>query len=298
MTERNDQEEMTNIIKNKKFSVKRSAALPEKRNSQAQHDTFISNLRYAIDNNELSLHYQPRFHAISGKADIIEALARWHRPGIGRYYPGVFIPDAEKNGLIFSLDLWVFERCCKDLKHLKATINPHTKLAVNLSVLTCESIYCAQKIIEISENHGVLLSDFEFEITENTHSHDIRKVISFCETLKNHGAQFTLDDFGTGQSPLVNLNLLPANTIKIDQCFIHKIGVSKRSEIIIRSLVNMAKELNMQVVAKGIESNDQYWFMRDSGCDQLQGFLLCRPLDRDRIESSILYAPEIEYSAP
>ncbi len=292
---------MNNVIKNTKFSNERNTTLPEERGSEAQHNTFISNLRYAIDNDELSLHYQPRFHAISGKADIIEALARWHRPGIGRYFPGVFIPDAEENGLIFSLDLWVFERCCKDLKHLKTTINPHTKIAINLSVLTCESIYCAQKIIEISKNHGVLLSDFEFEITENTHSHDIRKVIAFCETLKNQGAQFSLDDFGTGQSPLINLNLLPANTIKIDHNFIHNIGqdndVSKRSEIIIRSLINMAKELNMQVVAEGIESNEQYWFMRDAGCDQLQGFLLCRPLGLDRIESSMLYAPKIEYSA-
>jgi EAL domain-containing protein (putative c-di-GMP-specific phosphodiesterase class I) len=113
-------------MNNKVFSREYSAASPERRSSESQQNTFISNLRYAIDNDELSLHYQPRFHAISGKADILEALVRWHRPGIGRYYPGVFIPDAEENGLIFSLDLWVFERCCKDLKRLQATINPPT----------------------------------------------------------------------------------------------------------------------------------------------------------------------------
>ena len=283
-------------MNNKNFSREYSAASPEERNSESQHNTFISNLRYAIDNDELSLHYQPRFHAISGKADILEALVRWHRPGIGRYYPAVFLPDAEENGLIFSLDLWVFERCCKDLKHLQTSSNPHTKIAINLSVLTCESIYYAQKIIEISKKHGVHLSSFEFEITENTHVCDIRKVISFCETLKNYGAEFTLDDFGTGQSPLVNLNLLPANTVKIDHCFIHGIGNSKRCETIIRSLVSMLKELNMQVVAEGIESNEQYWFMRDTACDQLQGFLLCRPLGLKRIESSILHVPEIKHS--
>ncbi len=283
-------------MKNKVSSMEYSAASQKKRISEDQHHTFISNLRHAIDNDELSLHYQPRFNAISGKADILEALVRWHRPGIGRYYPGVFIPDAEENGLIFSLDLWVFERCCKDLKHLQTTVNPHTKIAVNLSILTCESIYYAQKIIEISKKYDIFLSDFEFEITENAQVRDIRKVVSFCETLKSYGAEFSLDDFGTGQSPLVNLNLLPANTIKIDNCFIHGIGNSKRSEIIIRSLVNMAKELDMQVVAEGIESNEQYWFMRDTGCDQLQGFLLCRPIGLSRIESSKLYTPEIKYS--
>ena len=284
-------------MKNEIFSGEYSAASQEKRSSESQQSTFISNLRHAINNDELSLHYQPRFHAISGKADILEALVRWHRPGIGRYYPGVFIPDAEENGLIFSLDLWVFERCCKDLKRLQTTINPHIKIAINLSGLTCESIYYAQKIIEISNNHGVLLSDFEFEITENTDVRDIRKVVSFCETLKSYGAEFSLDNFGTRQSPLTNLNLLPANTVKIDHCFIHGIGNSKRCEIIIHSLVNMVKELNMQVVAEGIENNEQYWFMRDTGCDQLQGFLLCRPFGLNRIESSMLYSPKIKHSA-
>ncbi len=280
----------------KNFSREHSAALQEKRNSKNQHDAFISNLRHAIDNDGLSLHYQPRFHITTGKADVLEALVRWHRPGIGRYYPGVFISDAEENGLIFSLDLWVFERCCKDLKHLQSTVNPHTKIAINLSVLTCESIYYAQKIIEISKKHGALLSDFEFEITENTHTHDIRKVISFCETLKTYGAEFSLDDFGTGQSPLVNLNLIPVNTVKIDRCFIQGIGNSNRCEIIIRSLVNMVKELDMKVVAEGIENSEQYWFMRDTNCDQLQGFLLCRPLGLSKIKSSMLYSPDVEYS--
>lgn len=283
-------------MKNKISSMEYSAASEKKRSSEDQHDTFISNLRYAINNDELSLHYQPRFHTISGKADTLEALVRWHRPGVGRYYPSVFIPDAEENGLIFTLDLWVFERCCKDLKHMQTTINPHTKIAINLSLLTCESIYYAQKIIEISKRHDVLLSDFEFEITASTHVHDIRKVVSFCETLKSYGAEFSLDDFGTGQSPLANLNLLPANTVKIDHSFIHGIGNSKRCEIIIRSLVNMVKDLNMQIVAEGVESNEQFWFMRDTGCDQLQGFLLCRPLGLNRIESSTLYTPEVKYS--
>jgi EAL domain-containing protein (putative c-di-GMP-specific phosphodiesterase class I) len=283
-------------MNNNTFLKERNTVSLEKRNLDEQNNTFISNLRRAIDNSELSLHYQPRFNAISGKSDIIEALVRWHRPGIGRYYPGVFISEAEDNGLIFSLDLWVFERCCSDLKQLKMTVNPHIKIAINLSVLTCESIYYAQKIIEISKKHGVLLSDFEFEITEKTHTCDIRKVISFCETLKAYGAKFSLDDFGTGQSPLVNLNLLPASSVKIDQCFINGIGNSERCEIIIRALISMVKELGMQIVAEGVENEEQYWFMRDAGCDQIQGFLLCRPLELSRIESSMLYAPDIDFS--
>jgi len=289
---------MNNIIDSKKFSDgHRGASISGKRNEGEQHDAFISNLRHAIANDELSLHYQPRFNAISGKADIVEALVRWHRPGIGRFYPSVFIPDAIENGLIFPLDLWVFERCCIDLKHFKASVNPHIRISINLSVLTCESLYCAQKIIEISQAHGVALSDFEFEISEGSHNHDIRKVVAFCETLNTQGAKFSLDNFGTGQSPLINLNLLPATTIKIGHNFIHEIGKSKRCEIIICSMINMVKELNMQVVAQTVENDEQYWFMLEAGCHQIQGFLLCQPLEVSRIQATKLVAAEIVYAA-
>ncbi|HHJ35892.1 MAG TPA: EAL domain-containing protein [Gammaproteobacteria bacterium] len=265
---------------------------PGHENKQA---AFLSNLKNAIDTDKLSLHYQPRFDVVTGKADILEALVRWHRPGVGLFSPEVFISDAEENGLIFGLDLWVFERCCKDLKQMQESINPDVKIAVNLSVLTCESIYFAQKIINISNKHDVSLSDFEFEITEHAHIHDVRKVISFCETLKNYGAEFCLDDFGTGQSPLVNLTLLPASTVKIDRCFIQGIGNSRCCEIIIQSLVEMVQKLDMQIVAEGIENSEQYWFIRDSGCDQLQGFLLCKPVGIDSLKSPMLRSPEINY---
>ena len=176
---------------------------------------------------------------------------------------------------------------------MQETYNRNLKIAVNLSVLSCESLYFAQKIIEISKQYDMPLSNFEFEITENTHIHDIRKVIAFCETLQGYGAEFSLDDFGTGQSPLVNLHLLPASTVKIDRCFIQGIGTSKACEIIIRSLVNMARELGMQTVAEGIETDEQYWFMLETDCDQLQGYLLCRPVDLRKLTSPMLNTPEI-----
>ncbi len=259
-----------------------------------QRTDFINNLSRAIKKDELCIHYQPRFDAATGKADVVEALVRWFRPDVGLFYPEVFIPVAEKCGLIFALDLWVFERCCKDLKRMKQTINPKMKIAVNISVLACESIFYAQKIIELSKKYNVPLSDIEFEITESTHIHDIRKVILFCETLKNYGAEFSLDDFGTGQSPLVNLYKLPINTIKIDRSFVQGIGRSKHCEIIISSLVKMAKNLAMKTVAEGVENKKQYSFIHDSGCDQLQGFLLCRPVSSLRLRPVMLYESGIQ----
>jgi len=274
---------------------KKGRTVPDQRiNSVEQQKQLVSKLQNGIKNDELSLHYQPRFDAVTGKADVLEALVRWYEPGVGLFYPEVFISPAEENGLIFSLDLWVFEQCCKDLLQFQQTINPNVKIAVNISVLTCESIYYAQKIIEISERHNVSLLDFEFEITEATRVHDVRKVIAFCDTLKNYGATFCLDDFGTRQSSLLNLQKLPVTTVKISQQLVHEIGNSDKSETIITGLIRMIKDLGMQSVAEGVETNEQYWFMREAGCDQLQGFLLGRPLRFMQLKSQLLEEPVIE----
>jgi len=251
-------------------------------------DKFISNLRHAICNDELSLHYQPRYDMVTARADTLEALVRWRRPGIGLFYPETFIKTAEENGLIFSLDLWVFEQCCTDLKHIQSTLHPDIKIAVNVSVLSCESIYYAQKIIEISEKHGVLLSGFEFEITETMHMRDIRKVLSFCDTLKNYGVTFSIDNIGTGQSVLSSLCVLPVSTVIIDKSLVQGIGNSNSSEIIICSMINMIKSLGMQAVAKGSETYEQYWFMHEAGCNQQQGYLLARPMSLEKIKLSQL----------
>lgn len=280
-------------MKNDIFSKNGSVISSHKATSEEQQHQFISNLRQAICNNELRLHYQPRYNRVTGKADILEALVRWRRPGVGLFYPEVFLATAEQNGLIFSLDFWVFEQCCVALKHLHETVDPALKMAVNISVLSCESIYYAQKIIEVSEKHGVLLSDFEFEISQSMHGSDVRKVNAFCETLINYGAVFSLDDFGVGGSALSNLSVLPVSKVKIDQGFVHGIGLSERCEIMIPSLIAMIKELGMQAVAGGIENNAQYSFMREAGCELLQGFLLAAPTKLENINLKLLTEPVI-----
>lgn len=276
------------------FSNKGSADSKAKAHSEEQQDQFVSNLRQAICSDELRLQYQPRYNLTTGKADVLEALVRWRRPGIGLFYPEVFIPVAEENSLNFSLDFWVFERCCLDLKRLQKTVNPYLKIAVNFSALSCESLYYAQKIIEISEKHGVRLSDFKFEITQSTHVRDIRKVNSFCETLKTRGVEFSLDGFGSGQSSFSELSVLPVSAVNIDQSFVHGIGTSKRCEMIICSLLNLVTDLGMQSVAVGVENSKQYWFMREAGCTQLQGFLLARPTKLENIKLPSLIEPIID----
>lgn len=253
-----------------------------------QNTSFINKLSHAILHDELRLHYQPRYNATTGKVDVLEALVRWSQPNEDLLYPDVFITQAEKNGLIFNLDLWVFEQCCKDLLWLHENIHSQLKICINISVQECEDISYLQKIIKLSDLHRVHISNFEFDITGCAHAHDIEKVTSFCEALKNYDVKFSLDDFATGPSPMVKLWRL-TNTIIINKNFIHGIGTSINSEVFIRSLVKMAKDIRVHIIAEGIESNEQCDFMSDLGCDQLQGFLLCKPLKISQINPSILH---------
>ncbi len=244
---------------------------------------FLRNLANAINRDELCLHYQPRYKLLTGKAEILEALVRWQRPGVGLLYPETFIPAAEAHGLIYSLDIWVFEQCCKDLVWLREHLDSTIRLAVNISVLSSESMYFSQKLIELCNQYQLSLSDFLIEITVSTHSHDIRKAKAFCTTLTDLGAEICLDDFGSGQSPLINLFELPVSSIIIDRTLIHNLVQSQRSEIIIKHLISLASDLGIKTVAECIEHVDEYRLLKELGCDQIQGYFMCHPMSGDKL---------------
>lgn len=249
-------------------------------------ERFISKLNRAIHDDQLLLHYQPRFSCASGNAPIVEALVRWKHPTSGLFYPELFLSHAEKHGLIFNIDLWVFENCCKDLKWLRTHVDENIRIAINISVIVCESIYFAHKLISLCEKHGLSFSDFEFEITEGTHSRDFRKLRAFCETLGGLGATFSLDDFGIGQSALMNMCTLPVDLIKIDKSFVRELPHDLKTRIMVEHLINMAHKMQLLVVAEGIENERQRDVMTKLGSDQLQGFYLCRPNIKTRLRYS------------
>lgn len=246
---------------------------------EQQNEDFLRELHHAIENDELSLEYQPRYDASTGQANIFEALVRWHRNDVGTVYPGEFIDKAIKYGLIFSLDLWVFKRCCSDLLRLRENIDKNIKIAVNISPLECESLHHTQKLLSICESYGLKMSDFEFEITESTPINDARKVKIFCSTMIERGATISLNDLGVCFSPLYNLGETPINYIKIDRSFTNKIGYGGRSDILIKHLIKLAHEMGIKAVAEGIEHAYQRDRLINMGCDQLQGFYMCKPLD-------------------
>ncbi len=250
-----------------------------------KNDFTPSELRHAVHNQQLKLQYQPRYDSKSGQFIMLEALVRWQHPELGLLPPDKFVSIAEEHELICALGLWVFEQSCKDLIRLRKQLNHKVKIAVNVSLLQCEDSLHAQKLYDICQHYHLTLNDFEFELTESKNLKNSLKVLRFCETLITLGAEISLDDFGTGQSPLNNLCDLPIHTIKIDQCFTKKIGCGGRSEILIRHLIKLAHEMNIKVVAEGIEHAYQRDHLIKMGCDQLQGFLMCKPLNPENLSS-------------
>lgn len=249
---------------------------------------FLSSLSAAQKKDELCLFYQPRFDLSAGSATVLESLMRWQRPGVGLIYPEVFSQIVEENALNYQLDLWAFERCCRDLWHLREHVNPAIKLAVNLSVRSCESVYISQKIIDLSEQYGLSLSDFIIDISGSIRMTDRRKVEAFCNTLIEHGAVFCADNFGDGCLSLVDVELLPVQQLKIDRALIERIGVSKRSEHLVMHIIRIAKDLGLKPVALGVENKTQLNILRQYGCDDMQGHLFSPPVMLERIQAATL----------
>jgi len=246
---------------------------------EQQDYKFLQALHRAIENDELCIDYQPRYDITTGKADTFEALFRWNQEGVGKVYPSAFIARAIEHGLIFSLALWVFKKCCADLIYLREMVNEDIKIAVNISPTECESLHHTQKLIEICNSYGLLLSDFEFEITESSQIKDVRKVKAFCDTVIERGSSISLDNFGTCFSPLEQLCELPVSYIKISHSFTNKIGLGGRTDILVRHLIKLAHDMDIKVVAVGVEHGHQRDMLAKMGCDKIQGYYMCRPLD-------------------
>ena len=257
----------------------------ERKFGEQQNKGFLLALHHAIQNDELSLEYQPRYDSFTGHSTIFEALVRWHRKDVGTVYPDEFIDKAIEHGLIFDLDLWVFKRCCSDLLRLRAEVDKNIKIALNISPLECESLHHTQTLLSTCESYGQKMSDFEFEITESTPINDVRKVKIFCNTVIERGATISLNDLGACFSPLNNLGETPISYIKIDRSFVKKIGYGGRSDILIKHLIKLAHEMNIKVVAGGIEHAYQRDHLIKMGCDLLQGFFMCNPLGQENLTS-------------
>ncbi|MBE0507298.1 MAG: EAL domain-containing protein [Marinospirillum sp.] len=240
-------------------------------------------LHSAIKGGGLSLHYQPKFKLVDSQVYGAEALLRWCHPELGPLSPAVFIPLAEESGLIVDIGAWVLEEACAELVRWRDAGYQLPRIAVNLSVYQLEREGFPGWLEQLVGKHGLCRESLELEITETGLMKNEQRALSSLMRLKEKGFRIALDDFGTGYSSLSYLRKLPLTTLKIDRSFIQDMGKDAVSLSIVKTIVQLAQNLNLSLVAEGVEEESQADQLREMGCQLAQGFLYYKPL------------PEIEF---
>ena len=245
-----------------------------------------SGLRQALGSGQLLLHYQPKFEISSGKIIGAEALVRWQHPERGLVPPAEFIPLAEATGLVVQVGEWVLEAACAQAQAWKEKGLPPVRLAVNVSAREFTPALPG-RVMETLKRYGLEPSWLELEITESTLMHNIERVIGIMDRLTAEGITLSLDDFGTGYSSLSYLKRFPIDTLKIDRSFTTGIPVDTNDCAIASTIISIAQQLNHRVIAEGVETPEQLAFLKDSGCDEVQGYLFSRPLPAHEFERAL-----------
>ena len=238
--------------------------------------TLMSDLREAIKNDELELHYQPKLNLIDDTIVGLEALIRWQHPKQGFISPADFVPLAEQTGVIKKLTLWVIERAAKDLQWLRST-GYSDNMSINISAKDLLSDRLKDKIEIILEKYQVDPSKIFLELTETAAMDEPEAGLRALNQLTSLGLKISIDDFGAGYSSLSYLKQLPASEIKLDRSLIIDITNCESSLIIVKASIDMAHGLGYKVVTEGVEDTETYQLMKDLKCDELQGFWLCKP---------------------
>ncbi len=241
---------------------------------------MIRQLRTDFADNRLELWYQPQLNLHTGKVIGAEALLRW-RTADGQFIsPAVFIPLAEYSGLIIEIGDWVINQACKQIKALEQQSFDHVGISVNVSIPQFKRENFVNSIIEATKNHQVKPNKLELEITENILMDDPQVVIDALIKLKEQGISIALDDFGTGYSSLSYLQKLPLDRLKVDRSFVT--GIAKPGQSIIAdTIINLGKQMNLKVIAEGIEDEQQEAHLKALLCDEVQGFFYAKPMPAD-----------------
>ncbi|HET6656089.1 MAG TPA: EAL domain-containing protein [Gammaproteobacteria bacterium] len=239
-------------------------------------------LARAIDADELRAHFQPMININTGTIDCAEALARWHDPHHGLRLPDEFIPVAEQSGLVVALDRWMLKTACHEAAQWRGAGDaPPPRVAVNVSgahLIATQGADIADTIGEILGSAGLPPERLEIEITETKAVTNDERVLENLRRIRALGVRIAVDDFGTGYASLSYLQQFPLDSLKIDRSYVMAIGNDQRRTALLKSILHLASQLGLEVVAEGVEAPHQAAFLRRQGCDLVQGYLFCRPL--------------------
>jgi EAL domain-containing protein (putative c-di-GMP-specific phosphodiesterase class I) len=235
-------------------------------------------LRHAVARGQLALQFQPRVSLHSGALVGVEALVRWHHPVLGTVPPGRFIPLAEETGLIEEIDMWVLHDACVRAASWIADGLPLGRVSVNLSARQFQRGGLAQRVRATLERTGLPARHLELEITEGTVMRDTEESAKVLRSLRDLGVALSIDDFGTGYSSLSYLKRFPIDVLKIDRSFVQDVETDASDAAIARAIIALGHSLRLDVVAEGVETAGQLGFLRENGCDEVQGYYFSRPV--------------------
>ncbi|MBD2502843.1 EAL domain-containing response regulator [Anabaena azotica] len=237
------------------------------------------------DFQEFEVQYQPIVDITSGKIIAAESLLRWHSPELGYVSPAEFIPLAESNGLIVPIGQWVIASVCQQVKTWHDSGVDCLTISVNLSAMEFNRPDLIQKITQALKVNNLAPHYLELELTESMIMQDLNSAIFTMNELQSLGVRIAIDDFGTGYSSLIYLKNLPVNTLKIDRYFIHNVAKDRQKSAITKALIEMAHNMNMRVIAEGVETESELYFLKQNKCDAVQGLLFSRSLPAVELEN-------------
>ncbi len=242
-----------------------------------------TSLRHAVERGEFLLHYQPKVDMRSGRITGVEALVRWQHPELGMVPPAQFIPLAEETGLIAPIGEWVLRTACAQAQGWAALGTPPISVAVNLSARQFARDELAAVVLRVLRDTGLDPRMLELEITESTVMHNADRAVQVLQQLKRLGVRISIDDFGTGYSSLSYLKRFPISSVKIDRSFVLDLPGDKDDAAITEAVIAMAHSLRLRVIAEGVETSEQYRFLQEHQCDEMQGHYFSKPVDAQAI---------------
>ena len=251
-----------------------------------------SKLKRAFERDELLVHYQPKYNLETGEVCGAEALVRWELPERGIIYPSDFIPIAEETNLIVEIGEWVLDRVCEDFRYWQRSISAPGRVSVNLSLKQLRQRNFIGRISSILRGHQISPTSLELEITETTLMENPTRTIKLLDELYSLGLHLSIDDFGTGYSSLSALQQFPISTLKIDQSFVREVATNSDDATIVGTIIHMGKSLQMDVVAEGVETEEQLNFLQTLECTYVQGLLFGAPMSSDNYLKLLLAQAE------
>ena len=264
----------------------------EMRERAQEHMAIEKKLRRALERNELCLHYQPQVDLRNGRIIGAESLLRWNHPESGMISPAQFIPVAEENGMIVPIGEWVLLEACRQNQAWREMGFPEITMAVNLSAVQFRQKDLGEVIVAALYKAGLDASGLELEITEGAVMKDAEAAISLLRVLKDFGVNLSMDDFGTGYSSLSYLKRFPINKLKIDQSFVRDATINSDDAAITSTIISMGRNLKLKVIAEGVETAEQLAFLKQQGCDEMQGYFFSRPIPAEQFARLMASARE------